>query len=179
MLANLITLTPGTLSVDVSEDRKTLYVHCIDVPDPQATIDDMSPEWTGFLAERLFAAGALDVYTESVGMKKGRTGIKVTALVAVGDADRIGECFFAHSSTLGVRVRRESRRELPRRVDRVPTPFGSVRVKVAIHPDGREWGAPEYEDCRALATEHGRSLREVYQEAESAWRTGARVSDSE
>jgi multicomponent Na+:H+ antiporter subunit E len=41
MLANLITLTPGTLSVDVSEDRKTLYVHCIDVPDPQATIDDI------------------------------------------------------------------------------------------------------------------------------------------
>ncbi|WP_299816665.1 Na+/H+ antiporter subunit E [uncultured Roseibium sp.] len=41
MLANLITLTPGTLSVDVSEDRKILYVHCIDVPDPQATIDDI------------------------------------------------------------------------------------------------------------------------------------------
>ena len=41
MLANLITLTPGTLSVDVSDDRKTLYVHCIDVPDPQATIDDI------------------------------------------------------------------------------------------------------------------------------------------
>lgn len=41
LLANLITLTPGTLSVDVSEDRKTLYVHCIDVPDPQATIDDI------------------------------------------------------------------------------------------------------------------------------------------
>ncbi|ASP33308.1 MULTISPECIES: Na+/H+ antiporter subunit E [Stappiaceae] len=41
MLANLITLTPGTLSMDVSEDRKTLYIHCIDVPDPQATIDDI------------------------------------------------------------------------------------------------------------------------------------------
>ncbi|MCA1300828.1 Na+/H+ antiporter subunit E [Stappia indica] len=41
MLANLITLTPGTLSVDVSEDRKVLYVHCLDVPDPQATIDDI------------------------------------------------------------------------------------------------------------------------------------------
>jgi multicomponent Na+:H+ antiporter subunit E len=41
MLANLITLTPGTLSVDVSEDRKVIYIHCIDVPDPQATIDDI------------------------------------------------------------------------------------------------------------------------------------------
>lgn len=135
----------------------------------ESTLDDMNAEWVPVLIDRLFEAGALDVFTQPVQMKKGRGGVLVTALADAGGADRIAEIFFTHSTTLGVRIRRDERRELERRVERVDTPLGPVRLKVARRPDGSETGAPEFEDCREIAERRGVPLLEVYRAAEAVW----------
>ncbi len=135
----------------------------------EATVDDMTAEGCGFLMERLFEVGALEAYFQSVQMKKNRPGIKVTALCEVGSAERIARTLFLHSTTLGIRMRRELRRELSRRIETVQTRLGPVRLKIATGPDDRETVAPEYDDCRAIAAARGLPLREVYRIAEEAW----------
>ncbi len=136
----------------------------------EATLDDITAEWCGFLMERLFAAGALDAYFQAVQMKKNRPGVKVTAICEVGRGQEIAATFFTHSTTLGIRIRQESRRELERRSETVRTPLGDVRVKVALLPDGREVASPEFEDCQAISRDRNLPLRDVYRAAEAAWR---------
>ena len=136
----------------------------------EATVDDMPAEWIGFLIEHLLESGALDVFCQSVQMKKNRPGTLITALAAAGDADRMAGVFFAHSTTLGVRIRRDERRELARRVQAVETPLGTVRMKVASRPGAGESAAPEFEDCREIARSRGIPIGEVYRAAEEAWR---------
>ncbi len=132
-----------------------------------ATVDDMTGEELGFLMERLFAAGALDVYFTPVTMKKSRPATEITVLATPALEEPLAGEILRHSSSLGLRTRRESRRELPREVRRVETPFGTVRVKVATLPDGFRY-SPEYEDCAELARRHARSFHDVYQAARRA-----------
>jgi pyridinium-3,5-bisthiocarboxylic acid mononucleotide nickel chelatase len=130
-------------------------------------VDDMSPEHLPFLAERLFEGGALDVYFAPVTMKKGRPAVEVTALVPPALEAALAAELLRHSSSLGLRLRREARLELARETRTVETPFGPVRVKLARLPDGTR-AAPEYEDCAALARRHGRTLAEVFDAARRA-----------
>jgi len=135
----------------------------------EATTDDMNPEWTGALLDRLFAAGALDVYVEAVHMKKNRVGTRVTVIASPSSEDALATLLLTESTTLGVRIRREERREIPRRIEKVATPLGEARVKIALRPDGRETMAPEFDDCRALAEASGKTIREVYAIVEGAF----------
>jgi uncharacterized protein (TIGR00299 family) protein len=138
----------------------------------EATLDDMNPEWMGALTERLRGEGALDVFVQSVQMKKNRLGVLVTVLAAVSDGDRLSETLLNHSTTLGLRLRRDERRELARRIERVGTRIGEARVKITTRPDGRETVSPEFEDCRALSETSGLPLAEIYAIVEEAWRRG-------
>jgi uncharacterized protein (DUF111 family) len=97
-----------------------------------------------------------------VQMKKNRPGIVVEVLGRREDAARLRDILFRHSSTLGVRETEVTRHSLPRRIETVDTPYGSVRMKVATLPDGSSKAAPEHDDCVARATERGVSVGEVW-----------------
>ncbi|MBR2823458.1 MAG: nickel pincer cofactor biosynthesis protein LarC [Clostridia bacterium] len=123
-------------------------------------LDDMTGEALGFAMEQLFAAGALDVYTTPIGMKKSRPGILLSVICQREDGDRMAEILMRHTTTLGVRRQDLSRYVLKRRIDTVETPYGPVRVKRAAGM-GTEKAKAEYEDLAALAREHGVSLETI------------------
>ena len=131
----------------------------------EANLDDLNPQVIGYTTERLLAEGALDVYTIAVQMKKGRPGIVLTVLARPQDADKLRDILLQETSTLGVRSRREQRYILQRRHYTVRTQWGEVRIKIGSM-EGREMNAaPEYEDCRAIASEHNIPLKSVMREA--------------
>lgn len=136
----------------------------------ECTLDDATPQHVAFAAERLFAAGAVEVFTSAVSMKKGRLGHLLTALARPESFDAVASALLRETTTLGLRFRRERRIELERKHESVKTPFGRVRVKVAFH-EGREIHAwPEYEDCASLARKHAVGLLEIQQAALGAHR---------
>ncbi len=126
------------------------------------TIDDMNPEFYGHVMEKLFIAGALDVYFTSITMKKGRPATQVTVISETVDAHRLADVLLQESSTLGVRIATEERVELPRRLATVQTRFGAITVKTAIRPDGTPRAVPEYESVRRAAEAAGVPLADVY-----------------
>ncbi|MCK6556023.1 nickel pincer cofactor biosynthesis protein LarC [Candidatus Binatia bacterium] len=131
----------------------------------ETNIDDLNPEFYEHIIERLFEAGARDVYLAPVHMKKNRPGIVLSVLC--GDAERaaLTAIVLGETSSLGVRVHTVERIAVPREIRTVDTPYGRVRVKVATAHDGTEHAAPEYEDCRHLARARGVPLKRVYQAA--------------
>ncbi|MCL6612582.1 MAG: nickel pincer cofactor biosynthesis protein LarC [Peptococcaceae bacterium] len=132
----------------------------------EANIDDMNPQFAGHVMERLFAAGALEVFISPVYMKKNRPGFLLTALCRPGNRDALLQILFNETTTLGVRFGEERRAVLERRVEEVDSPYGRVRMKMALESGGRILkAAPEYEDCRKIALEKGVPLREVYEAA--------------
>jgi uncharacterized protein (TIGR00299 family) protein len=138
----------------------------------KSTVDDMNPEVYGFLMEQLFVNGALDVYYDSVMMKKNRPGVEVTLICEEKDVYRLSSMLMSHTTTLGVRIQREERIELPRRTGAVDTAYGSIDVKIARRPDGTESASPEYESCRKAALANNVSLLEVYEAVQRAWKEG-------
>jgi pyridinium-3,5-bisthiocarboxylic acid mononucleotide nickel chelatase len=131
----------------------------------ETNLDDLNPQLIGYIVDRAFAEGALDVFTAPVQMKKNRPGTLLTVLARPEHEGKMRALLFRESSTLGVRTRHEKRYVLPRRHETVLTPWGEVRVKVA-HLNGTvSQYAPEYEDCRRIAVEHHVPLKTVMQEA--------------
>lgn len=123
-------------------------------------LDDMTPEALGFAQERLWEAGALDVTTAPIGMKKNRPGVQLTCLCRLEDREKLVSVLFAHTTTLGVRESLCTRYTLARSQRTVETEHGPVRVKEA-----RGWGVtrekPEYEDVANIAREQGLTLDQV------------------
>ncbi len=131
----------------------------------ETTIDDMSPQLYGHLMERLFAAGALEVFYTSVQMKKNRPGTLVTIICPEPRLQAVSAVIFRETTTIGFRYLPMGRIELGRRVERVETPWGSVRMKVSHYNGETVQATPEYEDCRAAALKAGVPLKEVQQAA--------------
>ncbi len=123
-----------------------------------ANIDDMTPEQTAYLAEKLMEAGALDTWQESVCMKKGRLAVKVCALCLPEQTDRVREAFFRHSSTPGIRQHGMLRHILRRESSPVHTPHGTVHVKTSFMHGRPHYRKAEFEDCRILAEKTGLPL---------------------
>ena len=123
-------------------------------------LDDMTPEALGFAQERLWEAGALDVTTAPIGMKKNRPGVQLACLCRLEDREKLVSVLFAHTTTLGVRESLCTRYTLARSQRTVETEHGPVRVKEA-----RGWGVtrekPEYEDVAKIAREQGLTLDQV------------------
>ncbi|MDA8324749.1 MAG: nickel pincer cofactor biosynthesis protein LarC [Nitrospiraceae bacterium] len=147
-----------------------------DVTVIETNIDDMSPQIYGHLMERLFKAGALDVFLTPIIMKKGRPAIKITALCNPQDAPRMKEIIFSETTTLGVRFHQAGRTTLPREIETFPTVFGPIRFKIS-YPDGEGGRAdgkgkrqeiPEYEDCLKAARKTGVPLKEVFRRLNSS-----------
>jgi uncharacterized protein (TIGR00299 family) protein len=131
----------------------------------EANLDDMNPQIYGYFLEKALAAGALDVYTTPVQMKKNRPGTLLTVLCKPQDTDALMALIFAETTTFGARTYRAHRRVLPREWVSVATDFGEVRIKVS-RANGRILHvAPEFEDCRKLAVEKNVPLQRVIAEA--------------
>lgn len=126
----------------------------------EANIDDMNPEFYGYLMEILFDAGALDVSLSHLIMKKNRPGTLLRIIVQEQDLDKLSEIVLRESTTLGVRFYEAQRKKLPREIREVETKYGKVRVKIS----GALRFQPEYEDCKRIALEKGIPIQEVYKE---------------
>jgi len=130
----------------------------------EAQVDDSTGEILGFAMEKLFEAGALDVYHTPVYMKKNRPGILVSVLCHPANSDRCEETLLAETSTFGVRRSDWKRRVLERQWIQVETAYGSIRVKQAIEGDRIIRQSPEFEDAAQAARSFGVPLETVYRE---------------
>ena len=123
----------------------------------QCNLDDMTPEDIGFAMEQLLEAGALDVYTSAIQMKKNRPAVLFTCLCNPEDREQMAALIFRHTTTLGVRETVHKRYILSRETETRSTPFGAVRVKCASG-----WGVsrekPEYDDLKKIAAEQDVSI---------------------
>ncbi|HEY9672390.1 MAG TPA: nickel pincer cofactor biosynthesis protein LarC [Waterburya sp.] len=139
----------------------------------ETQIDDLSPQAIGYVFERLFEAGAVDVFTQAIGMKKSRPGILLTVICHPQDIESCEAIIFQETTTLGVRRLTQQRAILQREIQRVKTAYGEVRVKVAWQnsssPRTITNVQPEYEDCAELAKINNCSWREVHQVALQSW----------
>ena len=131
----------------------------------EANVDDMSPQIFGYLLDKALAAGALDVFSTPVQMKKSRPGMLVTILCMPEDEAKFREMLFAETTTIGVRSHLVERHALAREHVKVATQFGDVRVKVARANGRIQQVSPEFDDCRKLAEEKNVPLYEVMQAA--------------
>jgi uncharacterized protein (TIGR00299 family) protein len=137
----------------------------------ECAVDDLSPQVLAHTAQLALERGALDVMSGPVTMKKGRLGTLLTVLCKAGDAARLQQLIFRETTTLGIRVREESRVILARESTPVQTDFGVIHVKTGSW-QGEEWNAaPEFEDCRRAAAAFDVPLKTVMQAAMTAWRT--------
>jgi len=136
----------------------------------EANLDDLNPQVYGYFLERALAAGALDVFTTPIQMKKNRPGTLLTVLCKPADETKFQDLLFAETTTLGVRSHTTQRRVLPREWETVSTAYGEVRMKVARVNGKVVQISPEYEDCRKLAEAKSVPLQTVMQEAMQSWR---------
>ncbi|MEM7246765.1 MAG: nickel insertion protein [Acidobacteriota bacterium] len=127
----------------------------------EADLDDATPELLAAAADRLREAGALDVTSCAVVMKKGRLGQRLTVVAAPEDRDRLLEIVFTETSTLGCRCYPVERFECERTVETVATPFGSIPVKVGRFRGKVVNRKPEHDACVAAARAHDVSLQDV------------------
>ncbi len=140
----------------------------------ETNLDDLNPQAYETVMARLFAAGAVDVTLAPVIMKRGRPGIVLSALAPPQKADAVGAVILGETTSLGVRLQEVRRRVLARQMETVPLHGGTVRIKVATVGRGRTKAAPEYQDCKRIAEQTGRPVREVMDEAMQAYRGGSK-----
>jgi len=139
----------------------------------EANLDDMNPQIYGYLQEKALAAGALDIYTTPVQMKKNRPGTLLTILCKPAETNALMELVFAETTTFGARTYRARRRTLPRESVNVHTQYGDVRVKLSRVNGHIQHVAPEFEDCRKLALENNVPLQRVISDALRAYQGGS------
>ena len=123
-------------------------------------LDDMTGEDIAFAAERILQAGALDVFTESICMKKGRPAVKLTVLARPEDEERLAGEIFRHTSTIGVRIHTDRRYELARRSEQRKTPLGTIEVKIS-EGFGVRKEKIEFASLKEIAETSGKRLAEV------------------
>ena len=151
---------PNALALWLGEETGLAYT--TDNTLIETNVDDMGGNLMGYLHERLFELGALDVWFTPIQMKKNRPGTMISAIVPSELESRAVDLIMRESSTLGVRVRPVARYEAERAVVEIDTSLGRVEVKVK-RLGGRDVGvSPEYESCRRIALEKGLPLKDVY-----------------
>ena len=135
----------------------------------ETNLDDISGEVIGHCTNLLAEAGALDVYTTGIQMKKNRPGVKLSVLCSASLIKKLEKVIFRETSTLGIRRWPVSRHKLDRRPHAVETDFGSVDGKLAVLADGSTSFSPEYESCRQVAEDKSVALKDIYEAARRAF----------
>jgi len=151
--------TPNVLRVLIGQDAAVTAAERVSVI--ECEIDDMNPQIFGVVMDRLYAAGALEVFYVPVQMKKNRPGTLLTAISSPEKRSQMADVIFRETTTIGLRHYEVERECLDREIVSVETPLGAVRFKIARR-DGRILNAtPEFEDCAKLAAAHSLSVKEV------------------
>ena len=166
---NILRLLTGEVA-DAAESDEIIVL--------EANVDDVSGEVIGYVQDRLFDAGALDVYTTPIYMKKNRPAAKLTVLAPPALAETMENILFAETTTFGIRGHRARRRKLSRVAETVQTDAGPIRIKVGRRGGQVVTASPEFEDCRQVAQRTGTPLREVMDRALQTWRAASRHADS-
>jgi uncharacterized protein (TIGR00299 family) protein len=159
--------TPNVLRVLVGEAADADPTERIVVL--ECEIDDMNPQIFGVLMDRLYDAGALEVFYQSVQMKKNRPGTLVTVIAPPAKRESLTAVVFRETTTIGVRFQEMQRERLDREIVAVETTLGSVRFKVARHRGAVVNAAPEFEDCARIAADRGLPVKDVQAIAQRAW----------
>ncbi|WP_299485065.1 nickel pincer cofactor biosynthesis protein LarC [Acaryochloris sp. IP29b_bin.137] len=161
-LPNILRIWLGESSSSASTGQETVVVL-------ETQIDDLNPQAFGYVFDALFTAGALDVFTQAVGMKKSRPGILLTVICK---PDKVAACesvIFQETSTLGIRRSQQQRTPLKRNFVTVETDYGPIQIKLAYHHQKLVNVQPEYEDCARIARAQNLTWQQVYQSALIAW----------
>ncbi len=172
-IPNILRLWIGEIVVEqaqqekAGEDAHPTIQETISVLETQ--IDDLSPQAIAYTFDALFEAGALDVFTQPIVMKKSRQGVLLTVICHPENQQTCETVLFRETTTLGIRRSTQIRAILQREIQRVLTPYGEVRVKVSGSGGVITNVQPEYEDCAAFAKENNVSWREVHRLALQAW----------
>jgi pyridinium-3,5-bisthiocarboxylic acid mononucleotide nickel chelatase len=135
----------------------------------ETNLDDASGELIGYSIERLWDAGALDVYTTAISMKKNRPGVLLSVLCRPSEADRLEKIIFQETSTLGVRRSSVDRHILARKSHAVDTVWGPIEGKIGWLRGDVPRFTPEFDACRRIALKHNLPLADVYKAAQKAF----------
>jgi len=155
-----VRLKPDT-TYELSPSTRVVVIEC--------EIDDMNPQIFGVLMEKLYAAGALEVFYVPVQMKKNRPGTLLTVVAPPGLRPAVSEIIFRESTTIGLRYSEVDRECLVREHVNVETPVGTVRMKLAWRDGTLVNAVPEFDDCARLAAAHNLPVKEVQALAVKAW----------
>lgn len=158
-LPNMLRIVLGEMAERVEPANSMLIM--------EANIDDMNPEFYEYVMDKLFVAGAVDVFFTPIVMKKSRPAIKLSALVPLELRHEIADVILTETSSFGVRMYEVERAVLQREMATVKTLHGRVRVKIGRLNGTVVQVAPEYEECKKLAKEREIPIRKVYAEAVS------------
>ena len=161
-IPNILRLWLGTTDSTASYKQENISVL-------ETQIDDLNPQAIAYTLEQLLAAGALDVFTQSIGMKKSRTGILLTIICPPAKVSICQQIIFRETTTLGIRQQTQTRSILEREIHSVATNYGVVRVKVASQEREVINIQPEYEDCAMIARKNNLPWRTIHQMALDAW----------
>lgn len=153
---NLLRIVTGEKRSDFERDQVCLI---------ETNLDDLSPEITAYVTEKLIEQGALDVFLTPILMKKGRPATKLSVLANVARREAMMETLLTETTTFGVRCSTVERFKLSRNFTEVKTRWGVVRVKRGYLGDKLLKSIPEYEDCKRLADQNHIPLQEIYEEA--------------
>src|SRR5947207_894667 len=158
--ANVLRLILGQSSNEIASDQIWVL---------ETNLDDISGEVIGHTTAKLFEAGALDVYTTSIQMKKNRPGVLLSILAPADLVAKLEKIIFRETSTLGIRRWQACRHKLERRPHTVETPLGPIEGKLAVLPDGGVSFSPEFEACRRIASEKNVPLKDIYEAAQRSF----------
>ncbi len=139
----------------------------------ETNLDDLSPEITGAVMEKLLAAGALDVWFTPIQMKKNRPAVQLSVLCDAAHTESLADIIFGETSAFGLRVETVARLKLERRFETVATEFGEVTVKLGLKQGCVVQVAPEFESCRAAGERTGAPLRAIYAAATRGFSGGS------
>lgn len=135
----------------------------------ETQIDDLNPQAIGYVMTELLSAGALDVFTQAIGMKKSRPGVLLTVICHPEQVAVCEAIVFRETTTLGIRRSQQQRIALERTIETVTTAYGSVGIKIARWQGAVINAQPEYEDCARLAQQHHLPWREMHRLALQSW----------
>jgi pyridinium-3,5-bisthiocarboxylic acid mononucleotide nickel chelatase len=164
---NLLRLFVGTTAAPAESDQVWML---------ETNLDDLPPEVIGYCYDLLLAAGALDVFSTPIFMKKNRPGVLLSVLASEEKLPAMEEILFRETTTFGIRRYLVSRHKLNRKPCTVSTPWGPVQGKLGWQQDRTPVFSPEYEDCARVARQNGVALRDVYLLAQRAYLEQARRS---
>jgi len=151
---NLLRVFMGE-TVPVSESgHSALHLEC--------NIDDMNPEFFEYVSERLFKAGASDVFLSNIIMKKGRPGNVLNVICETESAELLKNIIFSESTSIGIRTFPFRKDTLVRKIDTIPTIYGDITIKRSYYKGKEVSSKPEYDDCKRIASEKGIPLKEIY-----------------